>query len=151
MVPIFATRPYWRYVSSSVVLYYSDMILEHIGILVAFVILRQGVQLLAGSFGDLTDASVSTPTLKVISNTMKNLRKGNAREVQNILGVHHLRAKRSGSQMFVDLTVDVPASLSVGETSELSQKIHDALRAARKDIGEIQIRYNPVQMNGKSL
>lgn len=151
MVPIVTFRSYRRFVHLLLSLIHILIVCLFIGILVAFVILRQGIQLLAGAFGDLTDASVPPHTKQVVSSILTTLCKSKSPEVKNILGVHHLRAKRSGSQMFVDLTVDVPANLTVGETSELSRQIRDALKVARKDIGEVQIRYNPVEANGKSM
>jgi divalent metal cation (Fe/Co/Zn/Cd) transporter len=46
--------------------------------------------------------------------------------------------------MFVDLTADVPASLTVRETSELEAKITSTLKEARREIAEVRVQFNPV-------
>ncbi|KIM75103.1 hypothetical protein PILCRDRAFT_79410 [Piloderma croceum F 1598] len=109
------------------------------GLVVSIVILVQGCSLFAGAFGDLTDAGVSSRTHRALKRVLDRL------TVQiSLLSISHLRAKRAGSLMFVDLTADVPASLTVRETSELEAKITSTLKEARREIAEVRVQFNPV-------
>lgn len=63
-----------------------------------------------------------------------------------LLGIRNLRAKRAGSLMFVDLTADVLGTLSVRETQELEERITRTLVEARREIGEVRVRFCAVDV-----
>lgn len=119
------------------------------------VILQQGLSLFAGAFGDLTDAGITPRTHRALTRVLEPLTSSSVVPTtiststtpapsSSLLGIRHLRGKRAGSLVFVDLTADVSASLSVRETSELEAKITSTLKAARKEIAEVRVQFHPV-------
>lgn len=137
------------------------------GLLVSIVILRQGLGLFAGSFNELTDAGASPATMRTLSRAL------DAYVVQQsfpsptspsststsspspdhphpylrplpTLKIHTVRAKRSGSQLFVDLVADVPGDLSVEETAGLERRIGEVLKREKKEIVEVSVRFRPI-------
>lgn len=130
------------------------------GLLVSVVILQQGFSLLAGAFGDLTDAGISPATRQKLTRELEPLIASQpsvptssvplASTPSSLLGIRDLRGKRSGSLMFVDLTADVSGLLSVRETSELEAKITSTLKSARKEIAEVRVQFHPVEDDTES-
>ncbi|EPQ57495.1 hypothetical protein GLOTRDRAFT_38570 [Gloeophyllum trabeum ATCC 11539] len=122
------------------------------GLLISIVILRQGVQLLGGAFGDLTDASVPlrsrTAMLKALEPLLSTYPSDPAIqkqvEQQMLVAIRSLRARRAGALVFVDLIADVPRTMSVAETADLEKKISSTLKEARKEVAEVRVRFNPV-------
>ncbi|KAI0063593.1 cation efflux protein [Artomyces pyxidatus] len=116
------------------------------GFLVSIVILRQGFSIFSGAFRELTDAGASPATLRTLSQALHTLTPQAstttpASSSSYILGFHELRARRAGSQLFVDFTASVPGTLSVGRLTELEHRIEDVLKTARKDVKEVRVRY----------
>ncbi|GLB37498.1 putative dimerisation domain of Zinc Transporter [Lyophyllum shimeji] len=112
------------------------------GLLVSFVILRQGLQLLSGAWGDLTDAGVPPRTRWSIERTLKPLLPP-SQPATPLRGIENLRARRSGSLMFVDLIAIVPGIMSVSDASALEKKITRTLKEARKEIAEVRVKFQP--------
>ncbi|KAG8708675.1 hypothetical protein FRC09_001096, partial [Ceratobasidium sp. 395] len=84
------------------------------GMLVSLLILQQGASLTWGAFGDFTDAGVPLSTRLELTSLISPLVAPGG-----LLGVRNVRAVRSGSVMFVDLTADVPADMTVGGAHEV--------------------------------
>lgn len=126
------------------------------GVVVSFVILKQGLHLFGGAFTELTDAGISVnsqqkllhvlnPLLSSPSSSSSSVKFGNGlHDTTELLAVRHLRAKRAGSMMYVDLTADVPSNMSVLATSRLEVKISQTLKEARKEISEVRVKFHPV-------
>lgn len=112
------------------------------GLLVSIVILRQGLSLLAGSWSDLTDASVSTKTRHSLKHALDPLLEPSSSPA--LLAVRHLRARHAGSLVYVDLIADVPSSFSVLQTTSLEEKISQTLMQARKEVAEVRVKFHPV-------
>ncbi|KAF8070521.1 CDF-like metal transporter [Lyophyllum atratum] len=113
------------------------------GLLVSFVILRQGLDLLIGAWGDLTDAGVPPKTRRSIERSLKPLL-SSSNPASPLLNVRDLQARRSGSLMFVDLTAVVPGRMSVRDASVLDETIARTLKAARKEIAEVRVKFQPL-------
>jgi len=117
------------------------------GLLVSIVILQQGIGLLAGAWGDLTDASVSRKTRQTLLRTLQPLISSSSSTTDDkavkLLAVHHLRARRAGSLMFVDLVAVVPSTLSVNQAFGLEAEIQQTLKRARKEIAEVGVHFQP--------
>lgn len=128
------------------------------GLVVAMVILRQGLGILAGAYGDLTEASVSPSTKKTLLKSLQPLLSESQSSsslqsstptsqdilVPSVLSIHDLRARWSGSVMFVDLTVGVDSALTVKETSELERRIGEVLKKARREVSDVRVQFRPV-------
>ncbi|KAF8441492.1 cation efflux protein [Boletus edulis BED1] len=124
------------------------------GLLVSFVILRQGVGLFGGAFAELTDAGISKSSRDELVHALDPLlhhgaTNGDATTVPKdtrVLAIKELRARRVGSLMHVDLIVEVPHTVTVLATSELEEEITRLLRDARKEVSEVRVRFHPVVM-----
>jgi divalent metal cation (Fe/Co/Zn/Cd) transporter len=132
------------------------------GLLVSMVIFRQGLGLFLGAFGDLTDAGVSPKTRQSLLRALDPLLPSsqpssttnstfpNGDHVSPLLSIRHLRAKRTGSLMFVDLTADVSGSMSVEDASALDDKITESLKKSRREISEVRVKFHPVDVGPTS-
>ncbi|KAH7888572.1 cation efflux family-domain-containing protein [Phlebopus sp. FC_14] len=130
------------------------------GLLVSIVILQQGLALLKGVFFELTDAGVSKrshekllraldPLLyPVVSAEPIRLSDGFSPQSPRLLAIRRLRAKRAGSIITVDLSVEVSNTLTVLATSELEKKIASLLKGVRKEITDVTVRFHPVHDPG---
>ncbi|KIJ67917.1 hypothetical protein HYDPIDRAFT_107454 [Hydnomerulius pinastri MD-312] len=126
------------------------------GLLVSVVILRQGLALFGGAFGELTDAGVSRSSHEKLLRALDPLLShrvlaehstlnGSSSQHPRLLAIRQLRAKRSGSLITVDLTADVPSTMTVLATSELEDKITHLLKEARKEVSEVSVKFHPVE------
>ena len=106
------------------------------------------------AFRQLTDASVSASTKESLADALLPLLPSAPHaptptpsqlhhETANLLAITNLRAMRAGALMFVDLTAEVPATLSVEDTSTLEGKITRTLKNARKEIAEVRVKFQP--------
>lgn len=115
----------------------------------SIVILRQGFGLLAGAWGDLTDAGVSPRTqeslakvlLPLIKNPSSNTNGADSLPMPPLLGIQRLRARHAGSLMFVDLIAEVPDFITISQASALEAKIENTLKTARKEITEVRVTF----------
>ncbi|KAI0915789.1 hypothetical protein AcW1_003709 [Taiwanofungus camphoratus] len=131
------------------------------GLLVSVLILQQGWGVTVGALGQLTDASVSPGTKTALwqalepllphpasSSTPQSVQTYTPSQIENrtenLLAIRDLRAMRAGALMFVDLIADVPRTLSVEEASSLEETISRTLRAARREISEVRVKFHPV-------
>lgn len=110
------------------------------GLVVSAVIIRQGAQIFAGAFKEITDASVSAPTMRTLERSLDSLT-----HAQAILGVDRMRARRAGSQLFVDLSARVRPEASAAALAQLEDTIARAIRDARKDVKEVAVRFVPAE------
>ena len=115
----------------------------------SFVILRQGVGLLGGAFAEMTDAGISTRSrdklVHALDPVLRGAIDGDVSAGPRVLAIKELRAKRAGSLMSVDLTVDVPAAATVLAASQLEGKITQLLKDARKEVSEVKVKFHPVE------
>ncbi|KAI9509499.1 cation efflux family-domain-containing protein [Russula earlei] len=107
------------------------------GLLVSVVIFRQGLTIFKDAFWDMTDASAQEPVLQSLSRSLDKLTE-EPRLKGALLHIRNLRARRAGSQLFVDLTVVVPGELTAFQLGGLEKQIVGALKAERKDVKEVQ-------------
>jgi len=101
---------------------------------------------------ELMDAGVSEGTLISLHNSLHPLlppsNSPNTTTLQSSTGILHitnLRAKRSGTNMLVDLTAHVPAHISVSQAVELEESIRAAMAAKRSEVKEVRVRFLPVE------
>ncbi|KAJ7770145.1 mitochondrial iron ion transporter [Mycena maculata] len=117
------------------------------GLLVSIVILRQGVGLLYGAWGDLTDAGIPLDTRQALKQILDPLLASSASpsSSSSLLGIRYLRGRRAGSLVFVDLTAEVPKTLSVHDAVSLEGKISSTLKEARKEVTEVRVKFETVE------
>lgn len=112
-----------------------------IGFLVSIVIFQQGLSIFKGAFYEMTDASAPEPVLRSLSGSLDKLREDDPHLKSSLLHVRGLRARRAGSQLFVDLHVGVPGTLTAFELSQVEEQIVAALKAERKDVKEVHVQF----------
>ena len=96
----------------------------------------------------MTDASAPEPVLRSLSGSLDKLRE-DPHLKSSFLYFRSLRARRAGSQLFVDLHVGVPGSLTAFELSQLEEKVVAALKAERKDVKEVHVQFEVVSEDEK--
>lgn len=115
------------------------------GLLVSLVILRQGISLFSGAFGELTDAGVSQRTHRTLLQSLTQLSRDSSSPLSqpSLLHIADLRAMRSGALMFVDVSVHVPPSLPISDAVMLENKIRETLVGVRQEISEVRVKFIP--------
>ncbi|KAI6046102.1 mitochondrial iron ion transporter [Pisolithus marmoratus] len=124
------------------------------GMIVSAVILQQGYALLKDAVAELTDAGVSRSTRDKLLRALDPLLSKSIESSHGtpyILAIRNLRAKRVGSLMSVDVTADVPSTLTVLDTSRLEEQITRRLSEARKEVSDVRVRFCPVDVEIRSL
>ena len=91
----------------------------------------------------MTDASAPEPVLRSLSRSLDKLRE-DPHLKSTFLHVRNLRARRAGSQLFVNLSVGVPGILTAFQLNQLEKQIVAALKAERKDVKEVQIQFEVI-------
>ena len=114
----------------------------------SIVILKQGLDLLRGAWGDLTDAGVSPRKRKLLLKTLKTFTPDSREEASRstVISFDHLRARRAGSLMFVDVTAKVSNDMTVIQASALEDEITRTLKAAHKEITEVRVKFEVGQI-----
>ncbi|KAG9014484.1 hypothetical protein FRB95_007166 [Tulasnella sp. JGI-2019a] len=120
------------------------------GTIISILIFRQGWGLLRQAFKDLTDAGVSESTRTSLFNIVKPLVSPAASPsslptAESILGIRNIRAVRSGSKMFVDLTADVPPTMTMHDAHSVEKRIRDRIMSAKKEVREVRIHLHAVE------
>ncbi|KAJ7703115.1 cation efflux protein [Mycena rosella] len=116
------------------------------GLLVSIVILRQGVGLLYGAWGDLTDAGVSPSKRQALKEALEPLLASSTSPTSSpsLLAIRHVRGRRAGSLIFVDLVAEVPKTLTVHEATILEEQISQTLKETRKEVTEVRVKFQTV-------
>lgn len=109
------------------------------GFLVSLVILQQGFGLLGGAWGDLTDAGVSAKTRQSIHQVLQPL----ITSSPSLDKISHIRGRRSGSLLYVDLVVSVPGRLTVTQAATLEEEIAETLQKQKKEVAEVRVKFVP--------
>jgi divalent metal cation (Fe/Co/Zn/Cd) transporter len=107
------------------------------------VIFQQGLSIFKGAFWEMTDASVPEPVLRSLSRSLDKLRE-DPHLKSSFLHVRDLRARRAGSQLFVNLHVGVPGILTALELNQLEKQIVATLKAERKDVKEVHVQFEVI-------
>jgi len=103
-------------------------------IVVALLLLKISYSLGRSAFDELVDGAIEKEKLVEIQQSIKN--------IPSILGVHRLRARKVGSNIVVDVHVDVPTFISVSEGHALSETVEKALHTV-KGVGDVTVHIDP--------
>lgn len=130
----------------------------------SLVILRQGILLFTGAFGELTDRGVSPRTQGILTRALIPLLPipSTSAESTNedplthshlhphsrpsaLLGIHDLRAMRAGATMFVDVVADVSPTMTMRDAAVIEKTITQKLKSVRREISEVRVKFNVVE------
>jgi divalent metal cation (Fe/Co/Zn/Cd) transporter len=115
------------------------------GIIVSFVIFKQGLDLLRGAFKQLTDAGVSEKTRMSLTRQLDPLFDDSSPSLRlpHLQSIHDVRAVRSGALMFVDLIAVLSADTTMRDAFVVQEEIKRRLVSHRKEISEVRIKLVP--------
>jgi divalent metal cation (Fe/Co/Zn/Cd) transporter len=88
-----------------------------IGFLVSIVIFQQGLLIFKGASSDMTDVSAPESVLQLLSSFLDK----DPHLISSILHICGFLARWAGPQLFVDLHVGVPGTLTAFESSHLDE------------------------------
>ena len=134
----------------------------------SLVILRQGIVLFTGAFGELADRGVSPRTQGILTRALDPLlpRQSTSTEPtaedshthphshphphqdpspSALLGIHDLRAMRAGATMFVDVVADVPPVMTMRDAAVIEENITQKLKSVRREISEVRVKFNVIE------
>ena len=140
----------------------------------SLVILRQGIMLFAGAFGELTDRGVSPKTERILTRALNPLLPSSPPSTESItkdshtnspphssdsvvpspsplLGVHDIRAMRAGATMFVDVVADVPPTMTMRDAAVIEGDIAKKLKSVRREISEVRVKFNVVDKEANGV
>lgn len=110
------------------------------GIAVSFFILQQGLSLSKTAFLELLDAGIDASTQKTYETITGDLINGH-----DLLGVRNVRGVKSGGQTVLDLTIDVPPSMTVVSSHAVEQRVRDVIIQARREVREVKIHVHALE------
>ena len=134
----------------------------------SLVILRQGIVLFTGAFGELADRGVSPRTQGILTRALDPLLPDQStsteptaedshthshshphpRQVPSpsaLFGIHDLRAMRAGATMFVDVVADVSPVMTMRDAAVIEKNITQKLKSVRREISEVRVKFNVVE------
>ncbi|OWT37924.1 mitochondrial protein with role in iron accumulation [Cryptococcus neoformans Bt1] len=104
------------------------------GIAVSFFILQQGLSLSKVAMLELLDAGIDKKTQAAIEKIVTDLVDGD-----ELLAVRNVRGVKCGGQTNLDLTIDVPPSMTVRDSHSVEQRVRDAVMSARREVREVKV------------
>lgn len=122
------------------------------GTIISILIFQQGWGLFKGAMRDLTDAGVSENTRRALRKIVDPLvtpptsaSTSSYPNTNSILAIRNVRAIRSGSVMFVDLTADVSPLMTVREAHHVEDRIRNAITSKRSEVREVRIHLHALE------
>lgn len=122
------------------------------GTLISILIFQQGWGLFKGAMRDLTDAGVPESTRTSLRKIVDPLvtpptsaSTSSYPNTKSILSIRNVRAIRSGSVMFVDLTADVSPLMTVREAHHVEDRIRQAIMSKRSEVREVRVHLHALE------
>jgi len=100
------------------------------------VIIVNGALLMRRPLGELTDKTHVATAQKA---------EAIARGVEGVRGTHKVHARRSGSNVYIDLHMEVAPTMSVAEAHVVSGKVKSAIREQMSEVANVLIHIEPVR------
>jgi cation diffusion facilitator family transporter len=104
-------------------------------LVVTFFVIRIGLQLVRSAFRELSDTAPKQEVVNEIETT--------ARQVPGIRQVHDLRARYSGSQIFIELHIVVDPDITVREGHAIARQVQHRLLNEFADVTRVIIHVDP--------
>lgn len=118
------------------------------GVLVSLLIMLQSSRILLGALKELTDAGVSPATKRKLSRVLDDIMNttvtADSRAHAKLVALDELRAVRSGSLMFVDVTARVIGDATLHELNQIENLVRERIVARKKEVHEVRVRFRPV-------
>jgi len=119
------------------------------GVFVSLIIMWQSGSILWGAMRELSDAGVSPSTARKLEKVLDGIvadahAGGSGSSAAKLARLEDLRAVRSGSLMFVDVTARVREDASVRELGAIEELVRERLVQRKKEVHEVRVRFRPV-------
>ncbi|XP_042517454.1 metal tolerance protein 2-like [Macadamia integrifolia] len=105
------------------------------GLIVSGMILKAGVQTGYQSVMELVDAGVEPYLLDLFKQTIL--------QVEGVRGCHHLRGRRAGSSIYLDVHIEVDPFLSVSAGHEIGENVRLQIQRSHTEVAEVFIHIDP--------
>ncbi|MBN1114069.1 MAG: cation transporter [Oligoflexia bacterium] len=117
--------------------------LDHIGaIAVSLVIFQSAFEVLKPAWFELVDASASSEKIELIQKL--------ALDVKGVMAVHALRTRHAGSELYIDLHVQVNPDISVAEGYNIARDIKKSIYENMAESVNIVVQIEPFNAYKKS-
>ena len=118
-------------------------ILEHIAsIVICLFILKAALDIFREALDKMVDHSAGDELEQAIKKC--------AEEQPNVLGVDLIRTREFGSRVYVDIEISADGSLTLTESHDIAQHVHDAIEHNFEKVKHIMVHVNPVDENGNA-
>ena len=67
-----------------------------------------------------------------------------ALEQENVIGIDKLRTRVFGNRIYVDIEICADGRITLNESHEIAEKVHDAIEGQFPDVKHIMVHVNPV-------
>ncbi|KAG9444786.1 hypothetical protein H6P81_016126 [Aristolochia fimbriata] len=105
------------------------------GLVVSGMILKAGIETGYQSVLELVDAAVPHPVLVPIKQTIL--------QVEGVTGCHHLRGRRAGSSLYLDVHIEVDPFLSVSAAHEIGENMRYQIHHSHPEVSEVFVHIDP--------
>ena len=118
-------------------------ILEHIAsIVICLFILKAALDIFREALDKMVDHSAGDELEQAIKKC--------AEEQPNVRGVDLIRTREFGSRVYVDIEISADGSLTLTESHEIAQRVHDAIEHNFEKVKHIMVHVNPVDEDGNA-
>ncbi|XP_050204126.1 metal tolerance protein C1 isoform X2 [Mercurialis annua] len=108
------------------------------GLVVSGMILKAGLESGYQSVLELVDAAIPAELLDPVKQTIL--------QVEGVKGCHHLRGRRAGSSLYLDVHIEVDPFLSVSVAHEIGEKVRKEIHKSHHEIAEAFIHIDPAYL-----
>ncbi|XP_006855510.2 metal tolerance protein 2 isoform X1 [Amborella trichopoda] len=105
------------------------------GLIVSGMILKAGIESGYNSVMELVDAAVPQDLLVPIRHTIL--------KVEGVKGCHHLRGRKAGSALYLDVHIEVDPFLSVSAAHDIGESVRHQLQTSHSEVSEVFIHIDP--------
>ncbi|KAJ4967631.1 hypothetical protein NE237_014332 [Protea cynaroides] len=105
------------------------------GLIVSGMILKAGVETGYQSVMELLDAGVEPDLLDLFKQTIL--------QVEGVSGCHHLRGRKAGSCIHLDVHIEVDPFLSVSAAHEIGENVRRQIQRSHTEVAEVFIHIDP--------
>ena len=117
-------------------------ILEHIAsIIICLFILKAALDIFREAIDKMVDHAADSDLETQI--------KACAAAQEQVLGVDLIRTREFGSRVYVDIEIRADGDLTLTESHEIAQRVHDAIEHNFDKVKHIMVHVNPVDENGE--
>lgn len=105
------------------------------GIVVSGMILKAGLETGYQSVLELVDAAVPSQQLDLYKQTIL--------QVEGVKGCNHLRGRKAGSSLYLDVNIEVDPFSSVSAAHEVGENVHHVIQKLHPEVAEVFIHIDP--------